>query len=198
LIQFVPYKTVDVSCLVNVEGGKDLAMTCLRGVDKMSIMDIANYIKEKTSKMKKSGGGEDHKKQTGFAKIMPACVVSIVVEFMSFISNKLGIAVPMLRVESHALGAACVTSLGGLGFVDAFAPFSGFANNSMLLAANAIVDQPVVEDGKVVVGKVMNCNFVVDHRYIDGGNVAGMEDIFRKVFENPEKYLEKIEEKKEE
>ena len=66
----------------------------------------------------------------------------------------------------------------------------------MLLAANAIVDQPVVEDGKVVVGKVMNCNFVVDHRYIDGGNVAGMENIFRKVFENPEKYLEKIEEKK--
>jgi len=165
---------VDVSCLVNIDGGKDLAMLCLRGVDKLSINDIFTKIKEKTSKMRKSGGGEDHKKQTGFAKFFPTCVVSVIIEVMSFISNKLGIAIPSLKVESHALGAACVTSLGGLGFVDAFAPFTGFANNTVLLAANAIVDQPVVEDGKIVVGKVMNCNFVVDHRYVDGGNVAGM------------------------
>lgn len=92
---------------------------------------------------------------------------------MAFISNRLGISIPSLRVEKHALGAACVTSLGSLGFVDAFAPFTGFANNTMLLAANAIADQPVIEDGQVVVGKVMNCNFVVDHRYVDGGNVQG-------------------------
>lgn len=162
----------------------------------MSIMDIGNQLKEKAGKMKKSGGGDTHKKQTGFARLMPAFMVCAIIEVMSFISNKLGIPLPMLKVEKHALGAICITSLGGLGFVDAFAPFTGFANNSILLAANAAVDQPVVEDGKIVVGKVMNCNFVVDHRYVDGGNVAGMEDIYRDVFENPEKYLDKVPEKK--
>jgi len=35
--KFIPYETVDVSCLVDIGGGKDLAMLCLRGVDKMSV-----------------------------------------------------------------------------------------------------------------------------------------------------------------
>ena len=73
-------------------------MICLRGVDKMSVKDIGNIIKEKSSKIKKGGGGEDHKKQTGFAKMLPACIVSVIIEVMSFISNKLGIAVPMLKI----------------------------------------------------------------------------------------------------
>lgn len=42
---------------MDIEGGKDLALLCVKGVDKMSVEDIAAFIKEKTSKMKKSGGG---------------------------------------------------------------------------------------------------------------------------------------------
>lgn len=34
--QFVPYKTIDISCLVDVDGGNDLAMCLVEGVDKMS------------------------------------------------------------------------------------------------------------------------------------------------------------------
>jgi len=35
--KFVPYKSVNISCLVDVEGGKDLAMVLIEGVDKMSV-----------------------------------------------------------------------------------------------------------------------------------------------------------------
>ena len=101
---------------------------------------------------------------------------------MSFIANKMGIALPAFKIEKHALGAACVTSLGSLGFEDATAPFSGFTNCSLLLSANAITKQPVVEDDKIVVGEVMNCNFVVDHRYIDGGNCTKLVKTYREVF----------------
>lgn len=37
----------------------------------------------------------------------------------------------------------------------------------------------------------MNCNFVADHRYIDGGRCKNLMKAFRDVFENPEKYLDK-------
>jgi hypothetical protein len=164
-------------------------MICIRAVDKMTVEDIGDYIKNKTSKMKKSGGGEEHKKQTGWLRLVPACIIAIIIEVMSFVTNRLGISLPALKVEKHAFGAGCVTSIGSLGFEDAVAPFTGFANCSVLLSVNAISEQPVVEDGKIVVGKVMNCNFVVDHRYIDGGNCTKLVSTFKHIFEEPEKYM---------
>ena len=155
----------------------------------MSVEDIASYLKEKTSKMKKSGGGEEHKKQTGFAKFLPACLVSVLIELTSFFTYKLGISVDSMKIKKRQFGAAYVTSLGSLGFEDAVAPFTGFLNAPILLAANATSKQPVVEGDKVVVGDVMNCNFIVDHRYIDGGNCSKLTSIFKSVFEEPEKYI---------
>ena len=133
-----------MSCLVDIGGGKDLAMVCMRGVEKMSIEDILEDIKVKASKMKKTDGGDQHKKQMKPFKLVPACIVGVMTELISFVVNKLGISIPAMKAEKHALGAAMLTSLGSLGFEDAIAPFTGFANCSMILSANAIAKQPVV------------------------------------------------------
>lgn len=106
--------------------------------------------------------------------------------------------VPPLAIKKNQFGVGCVTSLGMLNFTDAIAPFTGFANCVFLLSVNAVQDAPVVEDGKVVPGKIMNCNFTVDHRYVDGGKAKKFTSAFQSVFENPEKFLEvKAEPKKE-
>lgn len=47
----------------------------------------------------------------------------------------------------------------------------------------------MIEDGKVVVGKVANMNFAADHRYVDGGKCKNLFPAFMSVFENPEQYL---------
>ena len=57
------------------------------------------------------------------------------------------------------------------------------------MALNAVHDEAVVEDGKIVVGKIANINFAVDHRYVDGGRCKKLFPAFEDVFENPEKYL---------
>jgi pyruvate/2-oxoglutarate dehydrogenase complex dihydrolipoamide acyltransferase (E2) component len=72
-----------------------------------------------------------------------------------------------------------------LGYQDAIAPFTGFLNATFMLAMNSIAKQPVVEDGKVVVGDVMQCNFMVDHRYMDGASGTKLLVYFNEVFENP-------------
>lgn len=120
----MPYESVDVSCLIDIEGGKDLAIICLKGVDKMSVEDIASYIKAQAGKMKKSSGGEEHKKKTKPVKLIPAFLVTLMVDLGNFFSNKLGFSIPFLGLEKHSFGAACVTSLGMLGFEDAIAPFT--------------------------------------------------------------------------
>jgi len=148
----------------------------------MSVEEIAAVIKEKATKMKKTDGGEQHKKQMQPFKLFPTFIVGALLEIIPFISNRLGIALPFLKIENHTFGAACVTSLGPLGFEDATAPFSGFTNCTLLLSANAIMKQPVVEGDKIVVGEVINCNFVADHRYVDGGNCTKLVSAYRDVF----------------
>ena len=51
----MPYKSCCVNCLVDVGGGNDLAMVLVEGVEKMSLEDIMDFIKNKTSKIRSSG-----------------------------------------------------------------------------------------------------------------------------------------------
>jgi pyruvate/2-oxoglutarate dehydrogenase complex dihydrolipoamide acyltransferase (E2) component len=58
-----------------------------------------------------------------------------------------------------------------------------------LAALNAVHDEPAVEDGKVIVAKTAIVNFVVDHRYVDGGKCKNLVATFKRIFEVPEEYL---------
>lgn len=186
----MPHDTIDISCLVDIDGGKDLALILVKEADKKSVKEIAQFIKEKGSKIKTGKGDADHKKRTKLADFFPAFLVAVLLQVARFLTNKLGISVPALALKRHQFGAGCVTSLGMLGFEDATAPFTGFMDCTFLIAANAVHDEPVVEDGKIVVGRVIYCNFVVDHRYIDGGKAKTFVKAFKHVFENPEQYVD--------
>lgn len=111
------------------------------------------------------------------------------IKVVSFLNSKLGLTFAPLGIKKDQFGAVCVTSVGMLNFDDATAPFSGFMNCVSFMAVNSVQDAPVVENGKVVVGRVMNCNFVVDHRYVDGGRAKNLVPAFKRVFENPEIFL---------
>lgn len=71
-------------------------------------------------------------------------MVSIIVIIVNFITSKMSISIPFLALKKDQFGCGCVTSLGALGFEDAYAPFSGFMNYSFLASINATVDTPVV------------------------------------------------------
>jgi len=61
----------------------------------------------------------------------------------------------------------------------------GFTGCTFFVALNAVHEEPVVEDGKVVVGRVANMNFAVDHRYVDGGRCKNLIPAFLSIFEDP-------------
>ena len=55
----------------------------------------------------------------------------------------------------------------------------------IVIAAGALTDEPVVEGGKVVPGKVMRIGATFDHRIIDGSHAAVMVDAIRRTIEEP-------------
>ncbi len=111
--------------MVDIDGGKDLAIVLVEDVGSKSVYDIQNFIKSKSSKIKKDKGDTDHKKRTGVAKFLPAFVVAILIKLTTFICHSLGLSIGPLSLKKDQFGAACITSLGMLGFIDATAPFSG-------------------------------------------------------------------------
>ena len=144
-------------------------MILVKDADKKSVEEIAKFIKDKATNIKQNKGDADHKRRTQLADYFPAFLVSALMSFVTFITSKLCLNVKALSLEKGQFGAACLTSVGMLGFEDAFAPHSGYTKCSFFVAVNAVTEAPVIENGEVKVGKVMNLNFSVDHRFVDGG-----------------------------
>lgn len=56
---------------------------------------------------------------------MPAFLVSILIKASNFLFHFLGMSFKPLAIKKNQFGAACLTSVGMIGFQDATAPFSG-------------------------------------------------------------------------
>jgi pyruvate dehydrogenase E2 component (dihydrolipoamide acetyltransferase) len=57
--------------------------------------------------------------------------------------------------------------------------------NSAILSVGAIVEKPVVKDGKIVVGHTMKLSMACDHRTVDGATGALFLQTLKGYIENP-------------
>jgi pyruvate dehydrogenase E2 component (dihydrolipoamide acetyltransferase) len=73
-------------------------------------------------------------------------------------------------------------------------PLVPYSRVPILLAVGAVKDAPVVEDGKLGVGKIMKVHATFDHRFIDGFHASVMSRVLRKWLENPYEHFDKLEE----
>ena len=62
----------------------------------------------------------------------------------------------------------------------------------MLLALGAVRDQPVVDNGQIVIGKVMKVNATFDHRFIDGLHAAIMSRVLHEHMDRPDEFFDKL------
>lgn len=76
-----------------------------------------------------------------------------------------------------------VSNLGMFGISE----FTSIINqpNSAILSVGAIVEQPVVKNGQIVVGNVMKLTLACDHRTVDGATGSEFLQTLRQYLENP-------------
>jgi pyruvate dehydrogenase E2 component (dihydrolipoamide acetyltransferase) len=55
----------------------------------------------------------------------------------------------------------------------------------IFVAPGAVSDEPVVQDGQVIPGKIMRINASFDHRFIDGFHASVLSKTMREMLENP-------------
>ncbi|BAO55460.1 pyruvate dehydrogenase complex dihydrolipoamide acetyltransferase [Nonlabens marinus] len=76
-----------------------------------------------------------------------------------------------------------ISNLGMFGITE----FTSIINqpNSAIMSVGAIVEQPVVKNGQIVIGNVMKITLACDHRTVDGATGAAFLQTFKSYIENP-------------
>jgi len=185
--RFIPHKTVDVGCLVAIDDGRDLANAKITNVDKRSIEDISDVLKEKAEKLRQ-GKDTDFKSITTTLKTFPVFVLRYLMYIGGFFSSSLGLDIPFLGVRSFPFGSCLITSVGMMGLDFAFVPQTPFARVPVLVMIGAVTKKPVVEYDKIVIREVITITATLDHRYLDGAQAAIIAKTCKEAISNPAKF----------
>lgn len=181
---YYPAPTVDISCLVAVDGGKDLGVCRLPEVDKMDLKTICSRLRGDASKLR-SGKDKKQDDRNQLLRLLPTYIIRPVVNIIGWLGGAVGIRVKPVGVERYMFGSCMVTSVGMMGLDLAFAPLTPYAQTPMLVTIGAIKDKAVVVDSQIVVRPILMITTTIDHRYVDGSEAARMASSLTKYIEDP-------------
>jgi len=180
--KFVPHQSVDVTFLVALENGKDLAKTKISNTNERSISDIARELGKGASKLR-DGKDEGFEKSKGLLKALPTWLLKPILWTTGYVTSALGI--PAMGLEAFPFGSAIITNVGSFGLEEAYAPPTPFARVPVLILVGAVKDQPAVVDGQLAIRPQLTITATIDHRFIDGAELAILAKIVRQGIEEP-------------
>lgn len=156
----------------------DLSGAVLHDVDKKTLVELIDELERKVASVRKRTDPALESTRSALRKI-PTPLMGPALRTLSFLNYTLNLDMSRFGLPNDSFGSVMITNVGSLGLDQAFAPISFYANVPILLALGAVREEPVVEDGKIVPGKVMTVSATLDHRLIDGAHAAVMSRVLR-------------------
>lgn len=171
--------------VVQTDGGKvDLTSARIEDADKKNLQEIAADLEEAVRRVRERRDVALEKGKGTLQKI-PYLLLNTFTWLMSFFMYTLNLDLSRFGMPKDAFGSAIITNVGSLGLDTAYVPLAPYTRVPIFVAPGAVKEVPVVEDGKVVPGKVMNINATFDHRFIDGFHAGVLANTLREMLENP-------------
>ena len=182
--RFIPHNTVDISFLVAMEGGKDLAKAKVVNADQKSVVEIARELRESAERLRQ---GKDlaFEKSKGPLKFLPTWLIRPLVAFTGYLTGSLGLNLKGLGLEAFPFGTCIITSVGMLGVDEGFAPPTPWAHVPVYVMVGAIKEQPAVVNGQVVPRPLLTLTATIDHRFVDGFQLGTLAKVLRQVLDDP-------------
>ncbi len=173
------------------EGKIDLSGATLYDVEQKSLGAIIEEFEEKVQKVKKRQDPALEGTRSALKKI-PFALMNPTLKALSFLNYTLNLDLSAFGVPKDAFGSVMITNIGSIGLDQAFVPLVPYSRVPILIALGAVRDQPVVDNGQIVAGKIMKVNATFDHRFIDGMHAAVMSKVLRAHMDNPYEHFDKI------
>lgn len=184
-------KDIDIFMQIVVEDGESIGKTDLSGIklknaDRLTVVEMGRMIRERALKIRAGNDEEFNQTKKGLAGL-PGFLIKPVLRFLDFLQYTLNVNPKFLGTPGDPFGSAMVTNVGVFGLTIGYAPFFPLARTPLIVTLGAIEEKPVVEDGKIVIGRVLHINGTFDHRVVDGyhGGVVARE--IKALLENPER-----------
>ena len=188
-------ESVDIGVLVVADDPKtgeiDLSSAVVRGADKITLVEQIEQLKSQVKAIR-SGEDKSLKKSKNMVMKVPYLLMRWFLDFSSFLLYTLNIDLSFMGMPKDPFGGAVVTSIGSLGLDSAYVPLVPYTRVPIFIAPGAVLDKPVVEDGKVIPGRVMGTHGSFDHRFVDGAHAAKIAQVYRKVMANPFEELDPL------
>ncbi len=182
--RYIPHETVDVAFLVAFDDGGDLARVKVEHVDEKSTVEIARELARGAGRLR-HGQDEQFEKSRRALRILPSWAIRPLVWLTGWLTGSLGVDATALGLERFPFGSCVVTSVGMFGIDQGFVPPTPFARVPLYVLIGAVRDGVAVEDGEVVVRPQVTLSATIDHRYVDGYQIAVLADHVRRAFDDP-------------
>jgi pyruvate dehydrogenase E2 component (dihydrolipoamide acetyltransferase) len=188
-------KTVDISILVvqtdEGAGKADLAACKINEADKKSLYQLTQDIEQQVTRVRerKDAAMEQGKKTTN---LIPLFLMNSFLKLLSFLMYTLNLDLRWAGVPKDPFGSATITNIGSLGLDTGYVPLVPYTRVPLFLAPGMVREVPVVEDGKIAVGKVMRLSATFDHRFIDGYHASVISKMVHAYLEKPFENLDRI------
>jgi hypothetical protein len=166
----------------------DLSGATIFEAQTKSLEEIFDEFSAKVTKVKKGKDKELEGTRSTFKKI-PYRLLGPFLDLLGYLSFELNLDLKFAGIPRDPFGSAMVTNIGSLGLEEAYVPLVPYSHVPLLIAVGAVQDEPVLEDGKVVPGKILRACATFDHRVLDGMHAAHMSKTITRVFADPEGML---------
>jgi pyruvate/2-oxoglutarate dehydrogenase complex dihydrolipoamide acyltransferase (E2) component len=166
-------------------GEIDLSGATIFDAHKKTMEEIVDEFRGRVE-LVKAGKDKELEGTRSTFKLIPYFLLNAFLKMLSFLLYTLNLDMRWAGVPRDAFGSAMVTNVGSLGLEEAYVPLVPYSKVPLLVAIGAVQDEPVVEDGKIVVGKILRCFATFDHRVLDGVHAAKMSKTLRRIFDDPE------------
>lgn len=181
-------KDITISVLVvqpdEVTGKTDLTAAKIDHADQKTLSAIVDELEETVNRVR-ARKDKSLEKGKSTMKLVPFGAMNFFLKALSFLMYTLNLNLSRFGLPKDPFGGVTVTNIGSLGLDVAYVPLVPYTRVPIFVAPGAVKDVPVVDDGKVVPGKVMNVNASFDHRFIDGYHASVLQKALREVMEDP-------------
>ncbi|HSP79274.1 MAG TPA: 2-oxo acid dehydrogenase subunit E2 [Myxococcaceae bacterium] len=188
-------KRITISTLVvQTDDGKvDLTAAKIDDAEQKSLREISAELEAAVRKVRERRDVSLEKSKGTIQKI-PFIFLNLFTKLLSFFLYTLNLDMSAFGMPKDAFGSVVITNVGSLGLDTAYVPLVPYTRVPIFIAPGAVKDVPVVEEGKVVPGKVMNVNASFDHRFIDGYHASVLANTLREMLENPFEHFDELDE----
>ena len=181
---YIEHKTVDVSFLVAIDGGKNLGNVKVDNIHQKDIAGVAQALRKDATALRK-GEDKEFENSQNTLKMLPSFLIRPVLWLTGWLTSSLGLDLSFLGLKSFPFGACMITSVGMFGLDEGFAPHTPFARVPVIVLIGAVQKKVVVIDDEMAIRPMLTLTATIDHRYIDGAQGATLVKTLREAFDSP-------------